>query len=422
MLAQQPHSWDAQHRANQHQAKKHQPLDSVPVTDLPSRVTRTRLRASGRLDIFWELCTSDWDAPWAGRTGAEQLAANGRRLLRPYDLSVPREEAMKRLWGCRQGAPRFVGLRILAAIYHWHVLTTEQIASLVGTKSIEADLRALWQAGLVWQGSVAPRMLWTEKASPVLWRITPSVNIGRLLHEMTPWERLGVLAGPEWQPQVPHVVHDLVATDITLRAAELVPSVAAVYGERLSGADRLTGLPAGVTGLARGDAVWARSDGLRIVVELSTAAYKQGYAKAGRWARVLEADRSRSLFVLFVSAVHPVHRSHALAWSEQAYRRAVAEAAWSSVAAVDAGVPERMGVVSLADWAPAPMRVVPNFADLPVWRPTGPPGDRWQQADLADQSQVTFAPVDTDEALAPIRNAAKVYAMPWWLANPAGPS
>ncbi len=408
--------------ASQHQAKKHQPLDSVPMADLPSRVTRTRLKASRRLDVFWDLCTPGWAPAWAGRTEAEQLAAAGRRLPRRYDLSVPREEATRSLWDCRQGAPRFIGLRILAAVYHWFVLTTEQIASLVGTKSIEADLRALWQAGLVCRGELVPTTMGKIVATPVLWCIAPSASIKHSLHEMTPWERLGVLAGTEWKPKTPHVVHDLLVTDLTLRAAELAPSIAAVYGERLSGADRLTGLPVNVTRGAHGDTVWVRSDGLRIVVELSTTAYKQGYAKAGRWARVLEADRSRSLFVLFVSAVHPVHRSHALAWSEQAYRQAVADAAWSSVVAVDAGVPERMGVVSLADWAPAPMRVVPNFTDLPVWRPTGPPGDRWQRADLADPSQVTFNPVDLDEALAPIRNAAKVYAMPWWLANPAGPS
>jgi len=233
---------------------------------------------------------------------------------------------------------------------------------------------------------------------------------------MTPWERLGVLAGAQWVPTAPYPRHDILAADLSLRVAELSPVVGAVYGEKLSDAWRLTGLPPTVTRHACGDAVWVRSDGLRIVVELSIAAPQSGYRKAERWARILEADEKRSLFVLFVVGVHPESKSYSLTWSKNTHRKAVEDAAWSGIEAAAARVPERMGVVSLADWFPGQMRASRDFQRLNVWRPTGPRGERFDQADLADPAQVELGDsLPPDEALAPIENAELVYATPWWL-------
>jgi hypothetical protein len=261
----------------------------------------------------------------------------------------------------------------------------------------------------------------TEVPALELWRTTPDVDVKAVLRRLTPWEKFGLLSGVEWEVKNLTAMHDLLVTDLTLRAAELVPTIGAVYGEKLSGANKLTGLPARTTGLAHGDAVWARSDGLRIVVELSNATYKQGFAKVERWARILEADRDRDLFVIFVVAAHPRRKSRSLGWAVNAYRKAVEEAAWSSVSGVGARLAERMGVVSMADWAPAPMELSPGFSKLPVWRPTGPRGERFERADLADPSQVVFEPLDKRSAIAPICWAPLSYAMPWWLAEEAVP-
>lgn len=401
----------------------YQPTDGVPVSSVSSRLDRRRLRADRRLDIFWQLAAQEWSTVWAGRSTVERLLASGRRPPARYRLSLTPKDAMAALWDCRRGAPRFVRLRALSAIYHWRVVTTEQVATLVGTPSIDGDLNLLWQAGLVQRGEVVRSVLGEDVPTPELWRIAPGASIRAFLRAATPWERYGLLAGAGWELKSTTPLHDLLVTDVTLRVAELVPEIAAVYGERLSSADRLTGLSAVATKYAHADAVWVRSDGLRIVVELSVSSYQKALIKAERWAHVLQQTDRRDLFILFLVATNPRHRSRSFGWALNAYHKAVADAAWSSLAAIEAGVPERMGVASLADWAPGQMEVAPDFPRLPVWRPTGPREDRFEPADLADPYQVFFdAERAGPDVLAPICWAPLAYAMPWWLARDAVPS
>jgi hypothetical protein len=230
------------------------------------------------------------------------------------------------------------------------------------------------------------------------------------------------LSGTDWAPRAVNTMHDLIVVDTTLRVAELAPSISAVYGEELSRATRLTNLPPSVARQARGDAVWVRSDGLRIVVEVSVMSNRQSLAKAERWARVLEAHRPGDLFVLFLVGTHPQHRSKSFGWALNAHRRAVANAAWSSLSSVQARVPERMGVAALADWAPAPLELAPGFPRLPVWRPTGPPDDRFEPANLGDSYDVVFdGEAAGPDALAPIAWAPLAYSMPRWIAKEALP-
>ena len=123
--------------------------------------------------------------------------------------------------------------------------------------------------------------------------------------------------------------------------------------------------------------------------------------------------------MLFVGGANPLHYPDRLRWLDRIYREAIAEVAWSSHEAVGARVAERMGVVSLAEWAPAPAQLSPRFPRLPVWRPTGPPADRFEPVDLADPDQVGYE--QHDRSLAPIWNAPLLYATPWWLAAEAVP-
>jgi hypothetical protein len=338
------------------------------------------------------------------------------------DLSVTEDDALASLWARRRSIPWPVRLRALAAIYHWKVLTTQQIASVLGAASIVSDLLALWQAGLVRCADLLPRELGLDPVRTRLWRIDWGGRFKELLAQLTPWERYGLLVGTEWRPRSVNWAHDVLVADTTLRVAELVPAISAVYLEELASASRLTNLPPNVTRHARGDAVWVREDGVRIIVELSISAYQESLAKAQRWARVLEADKSRSLFVLFLIAPSPGQRRDFAKWSLGSYLHVVEEAAWSSLSAVQAEVPQRMGVASLPDWAPAAGMVSSDFPRLPVLRPTGPPEARFEPANLADSFDVVFdpGPAGTD-AVAPIAWAPLAYSTPWWLAAEAKP-
>jgi len=144
----------------------------VPIRTLGSRASaRPSLTAAERADVFWELCGPAWTVAWAGRREAERNAAAGRRQSRGWDMSVPQGKALDSLWERRQGAPRFIRLRILSAVFHWRAMTTEQIASLVGTRAIEGDLRVFWQAGLVQHGTLVYTRTGQEGPAPDLRRI-----------------------------------------------------------------------------------------------------------------------------------------------------------------------------------------------------------------------------------------------------------
>ena len=397
-------------------------VPALPIGDLPSRANRTGIGAADRLDAYWQLPGTRWSPQWIWRAAAERAVASGQSLPPGLDLSVPRGEALASLWARRRGVQWPVRLRALAAIYHWKVLPTQQIASVLGAAPIVSDLLALWQAGLVRCADLLPREFGADRLRTRLWKIDWDWQFKELSAQLTLWERFGLLVGTEWRPRSVNWAHDVLVADTTLRVAELVPAISAVYLEELASASKLTDLPPNVTRQARGDAVWVREDGLRIVVELSISAYQESLAKAERWARVLEADKSRSLFVLFLIAPSPGQRRYFAKWSLGSYLHAVEEAAWSSLSAVQAEVPQRMGVAFLPDWAPAAGMVSRDFSRLPIWRPTGPSDDRFEEANLADSFDVTFdpGPVGTD-AVAPIAWAPLSYAMPWWLAAEAKP-
>ena len=397
-------------------------MSALPIGDLPSRANRTGIGAADRLDAYWQLPGTRWSPRWTWRAAAEQAVASGGNMPPGLDLSVTEDDALASLWARRRSIPWPVRLRALAAIYHWKVLTTQQIASVLGAASIVSDLLALWQAGLVRCADLLPRELGLDPVRTRLWRIDWGGRFKELLAQLTPWERYGLLVGTEWRPRSVNWAHDVLVADTTLRVAELVPAISAVYLEELASASRLTNLPPNVTRHARGDAVWVREDGVRIIVELSISAYQESLAKAQRWARVLEADKSRSLFVLFLIAPSPGQRRDFAKWSLGSYLHVVEEAAWSSLSAVQAEVPQRMGVASLPDWAPAAGMVSSDFPRLPVLRPTGPPEARFEPANLADSFDVVFdpGPAGTD-AVAPIAWAPLAYSTPWWLAAEAKP-
>ena len=397
-------------------------MSALPIGDLPSRANRTGIGAADRLDAYWQLPGTRWSPRWIWRATAEQAVASGGNMPPGLDLSVPREDALASLWARRRSVPWPVRLRALAAIYHWKVLTTQQIASVLGATSIVSDLTVLWQAGLVRSADLLPRELCISRPHTRLWKIDWDWPFKELIAQLTPWERYGLLVGTEWRPRSVNWAHDVLVADTTLRVAELVPAISAVYLEELASASKLTNLPPNVTRHARGDAVWVRSDGLRIVVELSVSAYRQSLAKTERWAGVLQADRSRSLFVLFLVAPSPGQRQDFAQWSLGSYQRAVEEAAWSSLSAVQAGVPERMGVAFLPDWSPAAGTVSSDFPRLPILRPTGPPVARFEPANLADSFDVIFDPGPAGvDAVAPIAWAPLAYSTPWWLAAEAEP-
>src|SRR5699024_1497858 len=103
--------------------------------------------------------------------------------------------------------------------------------------------------------------------------------------------------------------HNVLTTELALRAAEFTPITAAM-GETYASMDMLLGTGLGldeVKGNPAADAVFIRPDGMRVAIELTASISGQFEKKVRRWAKLM-SDVSMSLSgltVLFIGAPPP---------------------------------------------------------------------------------------------------------------------
>jgi len=385
-----------------------QQSEAVPLSELPSKAAKPYTRSANRMDAFWELISPSLTFTWVSRTDAEMLAKSGRKLLPWFDLSVSRGEALRSFWDVeRRKVPRNITMLTLAAVYHWSILTTEQLAAIVGVPVLEHELRLLWQAELLSRGSIVCPSLQRRAYAPI-WKVARHYRSFPLNRKLTPWERIGLTGGQPWNPWTPFVTHDLITVDVSLRVAELVPSIAAIFSSRFATPHLLMEHPPLSANSARGDAVWVREDGLRIVVELTGSGFVISQRKVERWAELLEADQEKKLFVLFIIGIGMSYPAARRRFSIQRHKRLILEASQSHPDAAD-----RLGFMLLEEWFPSRGMAVRDFHSLPVWKPT--PSGEFKRISLVSPGDIEVGDVDLAEALAPIRNARKLYGVPSWL-------
>lgn len=325
----------------------------------------------------------------------------------------------------RRGAPRSVRLAALGAVSMWRTVSADQLAVIVGYRPIASarstDMAVLWSSGLVQRGEMHTG---APGRAPVLWRPDPGGNFERLADRLTGAEWLALTAGVPWgSAGGTHDRHDLLATELSLRAAELT-SVAVALGERLGGVERLTGAPSPASATA--DAVWLRSDGLRMAIELTSSVTPGLRAKAARWADALAAEAGSETAVVFAEAGHrtdadPPPGAGPVA---RALRAAVSEAAWGSLDAAGAGVAERMMVAYFSEWFPGLGLVSPSFLTLRAYRPTGGPESTGSSfaARHAFEPVAMLDPFDlagpaagaAGEAVASVERARGLFGVPHW--------
>lgn len=394
-------------------------IASTPFEDLEPAATTARTGIADRIDPFWgELwATSDGGVAvsWSSRRSVNRLSARG---LLHHQVSDGRRTEEDALVLVPQRRPR---LEALAAINMWRAITSEQLAAITGRAGIatsrfdRSSTHLLWEAGLIQQGMfiASGRRITTL---PVLFRPGTKGCMSGLEPRLGYHDWVGVTGG-QTQPFGHHYDrHNLLTTELSLRAAELCP-LAAVMGEGMAAWSLVFDPSAGVPESSHraADALWVRSDGLKIAVETAATVSESTKLKIQQAADFLAADRSKSTAILFVNAANPRQDTNFSRISKQ-LRMAIAKAAYSSRSTISAGVPERMALARWIDWFPEPGVVAPSFLALTALRPTGPTSGegRFEPVDLLDPFALPFPGSHSEDAAALLSNVHLLYGVPHW--------
>ena len=195
--------------------------------------------------------------------------------------------------------------RVAALLLSWRILTSQQIAAFgsMDQSGTSRTLDQMMKAGLV-ERSKMVALYSASGAIPYLWRLRAESKEFASWFRSLPGERrasltLGVEGGSGG-----HERHDVLVAEIALRAAEVIPRLQTVFGERATAAKVLLKQAPKVR--SRGDALIVRNDGLQIILEVTTQPMiKEVRRKIAQWARLLGergGPNETGLVVVFVSA------------------------------------------------------------------------------------------------------------------------
>ena len=382
----------------------------LSLASLPCRNPLAKFTAPHRFDPYW---TGIWDthhsAVWVGRRDVE--LTRHARLVRPvrHEIRFPDDEARRML------IQRPDVLRALGVTGMWRTATSQQIAAFTGEVFGKLSDDILFSAGLLARGRLLTGI--SGLRLPLLYRTAWTSPLGDIETQVTYQQWLALTAGVPWRngPQADR--HNILASELGLRCAEY-GGWPCVLGESMAQFNQMFGndqVPAGRNWA--GDLLLVRSDGLRVVVEVSASAGVPFAEKAERWAQFLANDQSKATMVVFVDARRPDRAHDRLGQViHRSMKKSISRAAFKSMDRVRAGVDERMAIVRWDDWFPAPHHCTPEFLTFDVQRPTGPGDNRWEWASATDPFDVA-GPKDPATAKAIIGNARLLYGLPHWLSD-----
>lgn len=402
----------------------------VPMEDLRSRVPAKALGACGRRDVFWSGDWIDRGSPVAWKSRSSVLSewgqhGDGARAEWPNGMPVDPNDAEHRIV---ESAYRQERLAMLGALDQWRTATAEQVASIAGmsTRTVMHSRVAgsLLGSGLVDYGVPVAEIARSRRLRvphlpvfrPGLSRqfeqlVAPNVSYGELV---------AVTGGREFSASRQFDRHNMLATELGLRAAEFLPQVDSVIGEKLSRADLIfEGLESSQAG---GDLTIVREDGLRIVVELTASVSDRFRDKVDRWARLLErySLNSSGVVVLFVEAAKPEESGRSGTVLAQIAKQ-VSRVASAHPGLAGRAVADRMFVASWSTLFPGTHLASEDFLSLRASCPAGPrtqggvASRRWEERDLMDQDQVSLAPDDSEALRAVTVSSGTLAGSPFWL-------
>ncbi|WP_460991152.1 hypothetical protein [Sinomonas soli] len=227
-------------------------------------------------------------------------------------------------------------------------------------------------------------------------------------------------AGYPWNSGSQFDRHNILAAELVLRAAEYLPQIAAVLGEKLSTVDLYAGAGLGrelpFPDNRRADATLVRADGLRIAVEITATASNALEKKVRRWAELLRERplETSGLVIVFVAAPHPDRPKGTGSDPRHDLYRRVANVLASFPGTGPDSPAARIGIAAWDEWFPARHELSEEFftlaADFALGASGGP--GRWKRRDVLDLPFQAWASFD---ATAVIANSKLLAATPYWM-------
>lgn len=392
--------------------------DRVRLRDLPSRRTASvddPLR--DRIDPFH-------DNVFDAGASSEPFPIDNLRLKEarlPATLKMSPSAAVELLQSARHWTDVVV---LLGAIHGWRGLMPQQAAALLDRPSLVSKRRPVFAAalaaGLIDLGVPRGQRMKPETLSDTtLWRAAPPQPFdNRLAPVLTGVERASVLGRQPWLKAPSYDRHMALSAELGLRAAEYLPWVGTVLGERFSGLatmglDRPASLTVKQIETKAADLTIVRNDGLRIAVEI-TATTHGLQKKVDAWADVLLRNplETSGLIVMFVDAARAGRNVRKEL--EDAFRSVRRKAPAASAHRLW----DRLLLAAWCDWFPQAGVATTAFTSMTAQAMTEAGTAPWKPITLADYP---FEPYDGWSPTAVIKNAAILGQTPAWLRRAANP-
>ncbi|WP_248581578.1 hypothetical protein [Nocardioides sp. InS609-2] len=398
------------------------PDNSWHFSDLASACTVEGADAASRHDPWWDdLWGAGGGASWTSATTAARHMAAGVGEL-PTQLAMPEAEAIESFcspsskraaWGSR--------LALAGSLFSWRTMSAQQAAALTGDAGLTSPLHPAVSAGFashlldlgVFVSGLNRASFLTGET--LLRPSRSTVYDEEIAPRLTMPERVAVTGGLDWVHTAQWDQHNVLATELGLRAAEYA-EVGTVLGERFCTVDLLAGSGLGRTPIVgdqrSADLCIVRPDGMRVAIEITRTISKTFTNKVRKWAQLL-AERPMAISGLTVVFVVMTPTARAATY------QAIAAACKEFPGAKADRVAARMGVASWREWFPSRHRICDAFFTLRADRPIGRGAELWQPADFLDSGSsnlaVPFTARDRAAMTAVISNAALLGQTPYWL-------
>lgn len=398
--------------------------ESIHASMIPTACTVDEVATHNRVDPYWDqLWVPGSQANWTTAFAERYRRQHGTTPGVPPRLLMDDDEYFRLLTTNRGRSYRQAAWSVMHA---YRTVTAEQLAALTGNLGFldhrSAPLAASFAADLIDMGWFpVPRQFNRVKPDRnTLYRPANTDVFHRLIvPTLTGPEWLTITGGQPWSSGGQYDRHNVLGTELALRAAEHLP-IGAVLGETFSSVDLLLGSGLGKTikkpDNRRADGVIVRHDGLRIAYEITATASRGLERKIRRWCQALANHplEASGLVVVFIAAPHPDRNDGKNPL--RSIREALAEVLKDFPGTSSDSPAARIGVASWADWFPARHELSELYfrleADFCVGQGRG--AAKWVPRGLLDEQK--FEPWKTTfDATAVIDNAPLLGATPHWL-------
>ncbi|GAA4032886.1 hypothetical protein GCM10023063_15300 [Arthrobacter methylotrophus] len=390
---------------------------------MPSANPDDDLAMHSRRDPYWDrLWAPGSQANWMTGAIARYEKAEGINSGNAK-LNLDPGEAMRILTANRGRTDRLAAWGVLDS---WRTVSSEQLAAFTGCRYFldpnYSSLAASFALDIIDIGTYPNKSRPTPGMNRnVVLRTSNSDSFTKAIEPtLTNPEWLTVTAGHPWSTGGQYDRHNVLSTELALRAAEYLP-VGAVLGEKLSSLDLLAGAGLGKklasADSRRADGTIIRTDGMRIVFELTATASAAFENKVRRWAQIISERplETSGLTVVFIAAPHPDRPRHTSTDPRHEIYRKMAQVLREFPGRGQDSPAARIGVAHWEEWFPDRHLMSESFlnleADFAINDATGP--DRWATRGLL--TDYAFTPWHTFDATAVLENSKLLAATPHWM-------